>query len=379
MSVLTLPDSTNWEEGYASPGTGETASGRSRRSKGLSEDSSPDIPLRIRTSRPDINVKTFPYPIESREPIVSAWESLRPEIVSLLRGKDWLSLSVVRRGKPRGPRPPTVVLTISKSSKDDWVAVREDIVRGLDLRDLNYVAVEILRDDKMFGDGGGEYDGRLLLDNEDFAAQVTMGRSIGPTGSSKHPSTFGGFVKTKNKDGEWLELGLTCFHRVAPAGSNHHAWQDTGIYPDDERNDLHMDSPSLGDIEESERAWQLRVDDGEKPEYKDVERWLEFVTPNEKEKFLSARAVVSSYRGKMQVSQEFRDKMDLGKVFAGSGLRLTDGEGLRALDWALIDVSKSRNFGVGNNVSLSSPYSSLGKLLRELNCWERVWYRDMIY
>lgn len=60
--------------------------------------------------------------------------------------------------------------------------------------------------------------------------------------------------------------------------------------------------------------------------------------------------------------RDFRGKMYLGKVFAGSGLRLTDVEDPRGLDWALIDVSESRNFRVGNNVSLSC-YSSSVKLL----------------
>ncbi|QSS61088.1 peptidase family S64 domain-containing protein [Histoplasma capsulatum] len=200
--------------------------------------------------------------------------------------------------KPSGPKPLVVVLTVSKASTQDWVSIREELVQILDIYHLKYIGVEILRGEKVFGTANN-YD-RMLLTDDAFTKGMSVGRSIGPRGSQNHASTFGGFIRLQNLKGNWHTFGLTCFHSVAPDGCGQLAlktWQREGITVGDKTNDLEIDSPSLGDAEETAREWRNSID---------------------------AR----------------RDNdARLGKVYAASGYRQSNS---RAVDWALIEVDESR-------------------------------------
>ncbi|KAK2766148.1 hypothetical protein FQN54_007664 [Arachnomyces sp. PD_36] len=318
--------------------------------------------LCIALHKPHINVellddrayeKTHSYPIASSEPIVQVWDSVEPAAIALLKGKSWVSLSILRRGKPSGPKPPTAVLTVSKTSGDDWAVIRDDLIRLFDSHGLNYLGVEVIRGDSVFSNS---HD-RILLEEHDFTTKLAMGRSMGPRGSTENPSTFGGFVHIQLESGDWEVFGLTCFHCVAPADLNHpslRTWQQEGIFPNDPTNNLETDSPSLGDAEETARAWQWRIDSYKDSTYRDVERRLatpnEAVPPVEIARYQRGKTLASVHEGDLQLYCDFfsEEKERLGKVFAGSGLPEVVGSGNnpRALDWALIKIdNKARISG----------------------------------
>lgn len=288
--------------------------------------------------------QTLSYPVVSTDPVVPLWESMKNEIVNCLSSKHWISLSLLRRGKRTGPKPVTAVITISKSSDDDWVAARETIIEVLDSHSLGSIGIEIIRGEEVIQD---DKEDRLLLDETSFNVRMSMGRSMGPRKFTKHPSTFGGFVRVKIKE-QWSLFGLTCFHCVAPKNINHpsmNRWHRHGIFPNDQTNDLQMDSPSRGDAEETERAWNSRINETKNVEFQDIERKLndsmEFVTPGQNLKHTRAKEIISALEKELRTSQEFfhNDREYLGRIYAGSGLRTI---GSKAVDWALIEVDGKR-------------------------------------
>ncbi|OAX81324.1 hypothetical protein ACJ72_04333 [Emergomyces africanus] len=313
----------------------------------------------LSANRPEINIElrderafetTQCYPVESSEAVVPIWNNnVERQMILKLRGRDWLTLSLFRRGKPSGPKPLVVVLTVLKASTHDWVSVREELVQILDFYYLGYVGVEILRGENVFGNANDD-DGIPLTDDA-FTKGMSMGRSIGPRGSRNNASTFGGFVKLQNLNGDWHTFGLTCFCSVAPDGCGHpslRTWQREGITIDDKTNDLEMDSPSLGDAEETAREWRKSIDAKRDSAFRELERRLydqnDFVTPGEKAKFMVEKRCIDT---RLQIIKKVetyfgQDERRLGKVYAASGYRQSNS---RAVDWALIEVDESRITG----------------------------------
>lgn len=320
----------------------------------------------IGVQRSEINVEildkrtyepTLPFPVSSDDPAVPLWGLARPEIISQLSAKAWVTLSLLRRGKKSGQKPLLAVLTVSQTSTDDWQGVRENLTQILGSRGLDHVGVEIIRGDKVFSAD----DDRIILGDKDFEVKMTMGRSIGPSKKSNHPSTFGGFVWLQNRHDKWHTFGLTCFRCIAPGDIKNPSlwnWQRNGIFVNDPTNDLEMDSPSLGDAEETQGAWESRIKGVKTPEYNDIERRLgdpvEFVMPWEKAKFTTLKKALSESEQKVQKSRDFfsQGKERLGRVFAASGLRFSSSSPSQAVDWALLKVDKARISG--NVVSLFS-------------------------
>ncbi|PGH01785.1 hypothetical protein AJ79_07833 [Helicocarpus griseus UAMH5409] len=107
----------------------------------------PEIGIEIRDDRS--HEKMNCYPLTSSEPVVPIWRNIEHQVIDTLRLQDWLSLSLMRRGTKSGPKPISVVLTISQTSTMDWVEIREDLVRILEGHKLNYVAVEILKGERV--------------------------------------------------------------------------------------------------------------------------------------------------------------------------------------------------------------------------------------
>ncbi|OJD13334.1 hypothetical protein AJ78_06190 [Emergomyces pasteurianus Ep9510] len=282
----------------------------------------PEITIELRDERACESTQC--YPVESSEAVVPIWNNdVERQMILKLRGRDWLTLSLFRRGKPSRPKPLVVVLTVLKASTRDWVSIREEFVQLLDSYDLRYVAVEILRGEKVFGNANE--DDRIPLTDDAFTKGMSMGRSIGPRGSRNHASTFGGFVKLQNLKGDWHTFGLACFHSVAPDGCGHPSlgtWQREGIAIDDKTNDR----------------------DGFTDTFQEIERRLndpnDLVTPGEKAKFMVKRTLFG------------QDEERLGKVYAASGDRQSNS---RAVDWALIEVDESR---ITNNRARPPPSSS---------------------
>lgn len=126
-------------------------------------------------------------------------------------------------------------------------------------------------------------------------------RGPGPRKCKKHPSTFGGFVRIKLGGQEQL-FGLICFHCVASEDCNHSSydqWLKHGIFANDKTNDLQMNSPSLVDTAETERAWKSRINETKNGTIRDIERRLsdptEFVTPGENMRFTRAKEIIYIY------------------------------------------------------------------------------------
>ncbi|WEW57328.1 hypothetical protein PRK78_002793 [Emydomyces testavorans] len=292
--------------------------------------------------------KTLSYPVHSSEEVVRIWPNVKDDIISCLKGKEWISLSLLQRGKPSGPKRLTVVLTVATSSSQDWVPVREDIIRVLDSQQLKHVGVEILRGANIFTNS----EDQMILDDDSFSMKMGMGRSVGPRNTKNRSSTFGGFVRLQKLDGNWYTFGLTCFRSVVPLDCNHPSlakWKQSGISVDDKsKGDLQMDSPSLGDAEETIRAWKVRIDTQKDQNYMETELRLqnpdEFVITGDRNRYVRAKKIVDIYENKASSLKQFlsQNHQCLGRVFAASGFRLSDSKKPEALDWALITVNSHR-------------------------------------
>lgn len=84
--------------------------------------------------------------VRAADPITHDWQLVQQEIVARLKGRRWVTLSLLRRGKETGPKVVTVVVTVRAASSEDWALVRDELVQILNARGLFWVAVEIVRD-----------------------------------------------------------------------------------------------------------------------------------------------------------------------------------------------------------------------------------------
>ena len=85
--------------------------------------------------------------VEPSQPIVKLWPELEMAVERILGQSDWIVLALLRRGTDPDSRKNliTISVTIGEDSNSDWVSIREQIVRLLDLKKLHYFAVEFIR------------------------------------------------------------------------------------------------------------------------------------------------------------------------------------------------------------------------------------------
>ena len=297
------------------------------------------------------------HPVLSSDPFAVRWSGIRAQIISLLAPREWLTMSLLRRGKSDDPSrcPLTILITIPEDSAAVWSTARESIVAYLDNTGWQQVAVEIGRGYVWRGVEAGEdtnHDRILLESNRDWKIKAQHGRSIGKSNSEESPGTLGGFVEIRNpKSGLWKKLALTCFHCVQPSGETTpdknalKVLQMHGIKP--QSNPIKMDQPSSGDHQETLRCLNNQVQEIRTVAFEAIDRRLadpdDFVTPVELRVFEQNQRSIHLLEEQIRAGEEFfgNSQEPLGTVFAGSGLRRAANNG-HTLDWALIDVRKER-------------------------------------
>ena len=292
------------------------------------------------------------WEVEVEHPLMKIWRDIRVTIHELLRGKEWISLELFRRGKHYtldNTCPVTIVVTIAEDSVSDWPDTVERIVLVTENYGIKDVAVEVSRGRIVF------HEDRALLGEGDWDQEAKVGHSIGPHNQIHHPSTLGGFLDL-TFGSQRKTYGFTCFHCVAPATISNPSlskWEKEGIIPGDRTNDLAMDQPSLGDHEESLRFYEKQRTqiDHEKhrltramlanPEYPDFP-----VTPREESSFHANEITVTRFDNFISSARGFvaSGSHYLGTVYAASGKRRANYGNLENVtcDWALIDVAPHR-------------------------------------
>ncbi|MCJ1477646.1 hypothetical protein MMC13_006319 [Lambiella insularis] len=292
------------------------------------------------------------WEVEVEHPLRKIWRDIRVTIHELLRGKEWISLELFRRGKHYtldNTCPVTIVVTIAEDSVSNWRFTAESIVLVTENYGMDDVAVEVSRGRIIL------HEDRALLGEGNWDQEAKSGHSIGPHGQIYHPSTLGGFLDLTFPS-QRKTYGVTCFHCVAPATISNPSlskWEKEGIFPDDRTNDLAMDQPSLGDHEESLRFYEKQRTQVDNEKHRSIRAMLEnpehpdsFVTPRDESNFHANEKIITRFDKLISSAREFiaSGSHYLGTVYAASGKRRADyGQSKNVTcDWALIDVASHR-------------------------------------
>ncbi|KAI9803894.1 MAG: hypothetical protein M1825_001774 [Sarcosagium campestre] len=309
------------------------------------------------------------FPVGAAEDITRIWPSLEPQIVKALSGKECLELNVLRRGREKVPNdnPVTVVLTVSPTSTDDWIAIREWIVHLLNNNGLEYVAVEI-------GAGVlwpfGGVPSENPLPNDAWKGPAKMGCSIGPLGSTETSATLGGYLQLQHPNGQWSAFGVTCHHAAVPEFPTEYLsinpttladWHKSGIKPNAKGCEMiKIASPSLDDHETAISYFEAQIRAAkEDPAYQEVEQLIadeEFIIPHRLRVHNVRKEIVDINKNQLKAAKALfeRERNYLGRLFASSGCRQSSN--LTSLDWALLKISAHR---VSEN-ELPNPESFFG-------------------
>lgn len=152
-------------------------------------------------------------PVLPSDEIFSKWQMIYERILSTCDIREWIALECFRYGREsdRMKNPPTVIISVQRGSKVNWLPTREQVAKILNEFRLSTVGVSVV-EDKIIRSSGD--DG--LLPAGGFQMKAQAGFSLGIEQESTTASgTLGGFVEIKCPDtGEWLIMGLTCFHCV---------------------------------------------------------------------------------------------------------------------------------------------------------------------
>ncbi|KAM5458288.1 hypothetical protein MaudCBS49596_000201 [Microsporum audouinii] len=309
------------------------------RSKGLMQ-------LNVEILDKRANPRIVTYPISPDDPFVRAWNSIRPQVLSILGRNDWTLLYVIRqRVEDQREGPITVAITVAEESINDWTRIRDEIVQLLDSNGYYGVAVNIRRGDIW---NMAQYS-HAFLEDRDWDTRAKLGGSLGPQGSRESASTFGGFVDLQSSvSGQWTRYGLTNFHCVvadAKSDKSYNEWVKNGIRPEGCK-DLKLDSPALKDHESALAHYQNELDTGRKdlPPNDVVQRILDgdpSIPNSHKVRYRLQKSIVRDIEATIQRATPFGpDQRYLGFVYAASGFTVNPRKQL--LDWALIDVDRRR-------------------------------------
>lgn len=303
------------------------------------------VDLNIEIIDPRASEPTLTYPILSDDPFIAIWAELRLAVLIMLEGKDWVLLSVLRRGKADDDEKRiTICITIREESDADWNSAREGTIALLDARKLYNVAIEIYRG--QVGQASTLIDNDISLAARDWRAPAKFGGSLGPRGPNLASSTFGGFLEIQLPSGEWRRMGMTTYDCIFGSQKFSGTFHDHGIRPENAPNTLELEHPADEDYERSIIRYRAEIAS------------LEAATPEQAKKRVRegdptvSRGIKIGYERQMERIKDIQSIVDtaqffhghdqhfLGKVYAGSGYRLTDNGMI--LDWACIDVRRER-------------------------------------
>lgn len=299
------------------------------------------VRLKIEISDERALEPVFSRSITATDPFIHKWQGLKGQILNILEGREWTLLSAHLRGPRNGKFAHTVVICVREDSRQNWNDVRDSIVHHLDTNDLTHTAVEIIRDSIFHYP-----EQAAILDEQDWNKKAKLGGSLGMGGESTSSFTFGGFLELQfHCHHQWKRFGMTNFHSIA----NDHClddWKRHGIIPDDSRNNISIDHPSLGDHNMSMKYYEDKAADIQTQKYYEVQRRFEGEGPSlsrsQKANFKYDTDLLNRYIKTIDLANEFHQKGNqyLGRVYAASGFRITATN--RILDWALIEVERGR-------------------------------------
>ncbi|DAA74188.1 TPA_exp: Uncharacterized protein A8136_3686 [Trichophyton benhamiae CBS 112371] len=168
-----------------------------------------------------VHIQKNSSPVPSSDPIYPLWDDVLEQILNSIDCSFVLAIECFRYGAnlDGDKNPPTVIVTVARSSRGPWKDTREAIVSILNRYNLHHVAMQV-------------------------------GLSLGIYQSRHSSFTFGGWIEIKQEEGSaWKRLGLTCYHSVHPDISTA-SMDDRSIYiqsPIGKR--INLEQPSLKDTE----------------------------------------------------------------------------------------------------------------------------------
>ncbi|KZF20715.1 hypothetical protein L228DRAFT_177867 [Xylona heveae TC161] len=280
------------------------------------------------------------FPIDASDPIVPAWEQIRPEIHGALVKCPWTCIDVVRKGKETAAgfqSPITIIVTVPVDNYNLYLDEHEKLKAVCTNHGFPEVDVQIRHSPgPLWADTAisttasptaatakPELTAQGLPDGS-YNKLVKMGVSMGPSGSFEYPNgTFGGYLELLDPNSGISRgiYGLTCYHVIEPAipAERQEFYRKKGIMPKDTiTQNLTMTQPGHKD--------HLR-------NVLDLERRL----------VASNHPKVRSERESVEAAWHNHGK--LGTVLCGSGLRRLIRD--HRLDWALIKVYRER---IGDNL-----------------------------
>ena len=311
--------------------------------------------------------------IPSTLSIVRDWDIVLPGVLDALKPNvEWLNINLVNRapGTDFGTAGgvsfvPTILILIQENTEESYTETRDKICRLLDPQ-YPEVAVEVVRN-SLHGCVGNQDLREAFEDHGDklWQDEGYMGASIQPAGFDVS-GTLGCFIKLRFPTDDVRTYGLTNFHVVLPdhedMKSHDAQTQDcimNGLLPNHEQN-FQINMPSVTDLEAARDSCVQCIKDIEgctqdnnhghaqylklEKEYRDLEAKGE-----DPESSMGKRAVqlvarisgnLATDRQRIKAIDERRNKLRLGTVYAGSGIRRKSSQ--QIVDWALIEVDHAR-------------------------------------
>ncbi|KAL1955938.1 hypothetical protein VTO42DRAFT_7923 [Malbranchea cinnamomea] len=229
-------------------------------------------------------------PIQSNDPFVTIWPSLRPKVLAEMGDGDGTLISVVRRGLSAAETEVTIAVT--------------------------HVALEIFRGDLHQQEPS---IGNVMPTRRDWETQAKIGGSLGPSGSITSAFTLGGYLNVEMADGSEKRFGVSNFH--CPSLRDHIS----------SLNELHQVRQALERCISPELATK-------------IERTDPSVSEAERRGYQYQQQQLREVRQLIARAEEFSrgSNFFLGTVWAASGFRVTATQQRHTLDWALIDVVEGR-------------------------------------
>lgn len=158
------------------------------------------------------------FPIEPEHPIVSVWQKLQKDIITVLTPLCWYSLSVVRRGYDNNAQSNPVTIIITSKYPSELSHTKRTIQLRCQQYNLDRIEVCFVQVDTIFAAGGFRYPD----EGRDFAvtSDLSPGASIGLSSEPRATLSLGGKLIVR-RGIEIHELGVTNFHVVASHQSFH--------------------------------------------------------------------------------------------------------------------------------------------------------------
>ena len=311
--------------------------------------------------------------IPSTLSIVRDWDIVLPGILDALKPNvEWLNINLVNRapGTDFGTAGsvsfvPTILILIQENTAESYTETRDKICRLLDPQ-YPEVAVEVVRN--CLHSCVGNQDLREAFEDHGdklWQDKGYMGASIQPAGFDAS-GTLGCFVKLHFPTGDVRTYGLTNFHLVLPnhedMKSHDAQTQDcimNGLLPDHRQN-FQINMPSEIDLEAARDSWEQRIKDIEGCAQDNIEGFTQYLELEKEyhdweakgedpESLMGKKAVqmiarisgsLATHRQRIRAIDERRNKLGLGMVYAGSGIRRKSSQ--QIVDWALIEVDPAR-------------------------------------